>query len=468
MRIDIEPLIDGAPLGALQWRVLLLCALAAFLDGFDVTAVSQAALGMAAEWHVKAAELTWILTAAVVGIAVSALLVAPLGDYVGRRRVLLGSFLLVGFSTLMAATTHAAEPAGLWGLLSFNSLLGPKLVAVGGNQLLVWRVLTGLGLGASLPNALALGAEYAPKRSRTAMVALLACAISFGSFSAGQLAPVLTHLGGWRMIFVAGGGGALLAFLPLLLLPESPRFLVARGGDPARIGALLARLGGGYRPSAEDRFALGEGATARMPIGQLFAGRLLPATLLLWLVFFLNLGMLYLVSTWLPSLLGQWLPMDQAQRISSFFQLGGVGYGLALAALIPFFGPYRLLIVSYTLAALALLVVSSHPSAALIAVAVLLVGGINGAQVALNALSATLYPTSARASGVGWALGVGRFGAILGPVMAGTLMTHGAGPAQLLRLGIYPTLACAAAVALLWAAVARTPAAAPAATSTSP
>ena len=300
MRIDIEPLIDGAQLGALQWRVLLLCALAAFLDGYDVTAISQAALGMAPEWHVTSGELTWILTAAPIGIAVSALLVAPLGDYVGRRTVLLGSFLLVGITTLMAGSTHGGEPAGLWRLLTFQSLLGPKLVAAGGNQLLVWRFLTGLGLGASLPNALALGAEYAPKSRRTAMVALLACAISLGSFSSGQLAPFLSQHGGWRAIFWAGGAVALTAFLPLLALPESPRFLVARGVDPARISQLLTRLGGSYRPSPDDRFTLREGVGKRMPIGELLVGQLLPATLLLWVVFFLNLGMLYLVSTWLP------------------------------------------------------------------------------------------------------------------------------------------------------------------------
>jgi AAHS family 4-hydroxybenzoate transporter-like MFS transporter len=457
MRIDIEPLIDEAPLGALQWRVLLLCALAAFLDGFDVTAVSHAALGMATEWHVTSGELTWIVTSAVIGIAVSALLVAPLGDYLGRRTVLLASFLLVGLSTLMASTTHAGEPAGLWRLLTFPGLLSPKLVAAGGNQMLVWRFLTGLGLGASLPNAVALGAEYAPKRSRTAMVALLACAISLGSFAAGQLAPVLTHLGDWRDIFVAGGGVALLAFLPLLALPESPRFLVARGAAPEKISRLLSQIGSSHRPSPQDRFELADGMRTRMPIGQLLSGRLLPATLLLWLVFFLNLGMLYLVSTWLPSLLHEiGLPVAQAQRTSSLFQLGGVAYGLVLAALIRAFGPYVLLMVSYTLAAVALVVLSTHPSGTLLAAAVLFVGGINGAQVGLNALSATLYPTSARASGVGWALGVGRFGAILGPLIAGTLMTEGATAGHLLRLVAFPTLGCAVAVALLWAAMART------------
>jgi AAHS family 4-hydroxybenzoate transporter-like MFS transporter len=459
MRIDIERLIDEAPLGALQWRVLLLCALAAFLDGFDVTAISQATPAMAAEWHVTPGELRWIVTSAVIGIAASALLVAPLGDYFGRRVVLLCSFLLVGFATLMASTTHAGEPAGLFRLLSFESLLGPKLVSDGGNQLFVWRFLTGLGLGASLPNALALGAEYAPKRSRTALVALLACAISLGSATCGLLAPTLMQWGGsWRAIFVAGGSVALLAFLPLLALPESPRFLVLRGVDPGRIGRLLVQLGGGFLPGKDDQFALAEGRAARLPVSQLLSTRLLPATLLLWLVFFLNLGMLYLVSSWLPTLLNEiGLPLTQAQRTSSLFQLGGVAGGLVLAVLIKRLGPYRLLIVSYTLGALALLALSTRPVGLLLGIAVIFIGnGINGAQVALNALAATLYPTAARASGVGWALGVGRFGAILGPLIAGALLAQGGSAAHVLWLVAFPALGCAAAVALLWAAVART------------
>jgi AAHS family 4-hydroxybenzoate transporter-like MFS transporter len=458
MRIDIEPLIDEAPIGSLQVRVLLLCALAAYLDGFDVSAMASATPSVAKEWHVVPGALSLIVTAAVMGIAVSSLLVSPLGDYFGRRAVLLASFALVGLATLMASTTTASNPSPLFRVLSFSGLLGPTLVSHGANQLFFWRFLTGLGLGASLPNALALGAEYAPKRLRTALVALLACAISLGSASSNLLAPTLIQAAGWRAIFTAGGVLALLAWVPLLLwLPESPRFLVVRGAAPGKIAALLAKLGSSYRPGVEDRFTLAEPTPSGMPVGQLLTARLAPATLLLWLVFFFNLGLLYLVSTWLPTLLNEiGLPLGEALHTAALFQLGGVAGGLVLAALIKRTGPFVLLIVSYTLGALALLLLSLHPSAALIALAVLFTGnGINGAQVALNALSATLYPTSARASGVGWALGIGRFGAILGPLIVGTLMFSGASAAHVIWLAALPTLGCAAVIALLRLAVMR-------------
>jgi AAHS family 4-hydroxybenzoate transporter-like MFS transporter len=458
MRIDIEQLIDEARLGPLHARVLLLCALAAFLDGFDVATMAAVTPSVAKEWGLVPGALTLIATAAVMGIAVSALLVSPLGDYFGRRVVLLGSFALVGFATLMAATTAAGSPSAIWHALSFSGLLGPQLVSHGGNQLFVWRFLTGLGLGASLPNALALGAEYSPKRSRTALVALLACAISLGSGTATMLAPNLMQLGGWRALFITGGVVALVAWLPLLALPESPRFLVLRGAAPRKIGQLLEKFGTSYRYTSEDRFTLVEPAGTRMPVAQLLAGRLLPATLLLWLVFFLNLGLLYLFSTWLTTLLNQGgLPLPVAQRTAAMFQLGGVAGGFVLALLIKRLGPFVLLAASYTLAALAMVGLSLNIAAfPLVVVAVLIIGnGINGAQVALNALSATLYPTAARASGVGWALGIGRFGAIVGPLMAGTLMYTGAPPGHVFWVAALPTLGCAIAVAVLRMAVVR-------------
>src|SRR3981081_4266199 len=137
MPVDIEQVIDGARLGPLHWRVLILCALVTLLDGFDIQAMASATPSLAPDWHVSPGELRWIMTAALIGIGGSALLVSPLGDYFGRRTLLLGSFALVGVATLLAATSHAP------------------------NELFTWRLLTGIGLGASLPNALALTAEFA-------------------------------------------------------------------------------------------------------------------------------------------------------------------------------------------------------------------------------------------------------------------------------------------------------------------
>src|SRR3569833_651881 len=218
MRLDIEQVIDGARLGPLHWRVLFLCALVTLLDGYDIQAMAAVTPTLAADWHVPPSDLRWIISAALVGIAGAARIVSPLGDYFGRRTVLLGSFALVGVATLLAASAHNAT------------------------ELFIWRFVTGIGLGTSLPNALALTAEYAPVRSRTMLVALMACGISVGAAGSAYAAPMVIDLGGWRAVFAVGGGLAVLAWFPLFALPESLRFLVARGRDPQRIGKLLERL----------------------------------------------------------------------------------------------------------------------------------------------------------------------------------------------------------------------------------
>jgi AAHS family 4-hydroxybenzoate transporter-like MFS transporter len=435
MRFDIEKLMDGSRLSPLHVRVLILCGLAAFLDGYDVAVMASATPSVAAAWHIHPGDLRWIVTAAVIGIAASALIVSPLGDYFGRRVVLLTSFAVVGVATLMASTANSE------------------------NELFVWRLLTGIGLGASLPNALALGAEYAPAKSRTALVALLACGISLGSAMSGLVAPPILDLGGWRALFITGGLVALLAWLPLFALPESLRFLTARRRSPEKIGRLLEKLNASYKYAPGHTFTLPEQPpSGKLSVSYLLTPRLAPATLLLWLVFFLNLGLLYLMSTWLSTLLNEdGLPLAQALRTAAMFQIGGVVGGFGLAWLMQRWGPYLVLSVSYTLTAGALAMLGTHVSNPVLLVLFILVtgNGINGGQVALNAVSATLYPTAARATGVGWALGVGRFGAIVGPFAAGSLMAAGIKLGHLFWLAIIPTLICAIAVTLLRLAVNR-------------
>ena len=442
MTLDIERVIDGAKLGPLHWRVLGLCALVTLLDGFDIQAMASATPSLAADWHVAPGELRWIITAALIGIAGSALIVSPLGDYCGRRTVLLGSFALVGIATLLAATSHTP------------------------NELFAWRFLTGIGLGASLPNALAHTAEYAPARSRTVLVALMACGISLGAATSGFAAPALIEFGGWRAVFAAGGVLAALAWLPLFALPESLRFLVARRRDPNSIAKLLQRLDRTHRHNESQTYIMLERPAGRLSVGELLTPRLAPATLLLWLVFFLNLGLLYLLSSWLPTLLRQsGLPLPAALRIAAMFQIGGVVGGFALAWLMQRWGPFSVLCVSYALTAIALAILGAGvPDAALTTLLIVVMGnGVVGGQVALNVLSATLYPTTARATGVGWALGMGRFGGIIAPLAAGQLMAAGIPIGHLFWLAIVPALICAGSVALLRSAVTRSRAMAPAA-----
>jgi AAHS family 4-hydroxybenzoate transporter-like MFS transporter len=434
VQIDIEDFMDRTRMGALHVRVLVLCALVAFLDGYDLQSMASAIPTLAADWTMPPGDLRWIVTAALMGVAGAALFVSPLGDYIGRRAMLLVSFGLVGVATVMTATANDE------------------------NALFVWRLVTGVGLGASMPNALALAAEYVPASRRIAFITLLAGGLSLGGACSGFLAPALIELGGWRAIFATGGAAMLLLWLPLLALPESPRFMVARAKDPRAVGHLLERLDRGYRYSTGHVFTLPTGHSSKVSVQHLFIDGLAPVTVTLWIIFFLNLGLLFLLASWLPVLMkARGLPLEDALRHAALFQIGGVIGGFLLAWLIKKWGPYVVLITTYAATAATLLIMSAPAAAsAMLIVSLLVIGnGVVGGQAALNGLASHLYPTRDRATGVGWALGVGRFGAILAPVIGGAFLGANASPKSVFVLAMLLAACCAAGVAAVRWAVKR-------------
>ena len=427
MRVDVEQIIERSRLGPLQWRVLILCALVTLLDGFDLQALASVIPTLAADWGVTPGALRWIVTAAMIGVAAAALFLSPVGDYVGRRTMLIVSFALVAFCMVMTATASSTT------------------------ELFIWRFVTGLGLGASIPNAFAITAEYMPARQRAATVTLMACGIALGAALSGGLAPFLIEFGGWRAVFAWGGAIMIVLWFPLLALPESPRFLVARGRDPRLIGRLVERLDSSFRHEDGFTYTIAEPESTSLSVAQLFMRGRARSTLLLWMVFFLNLGLLHLLANWLPTLLNQRLPLQQALHGSAMFQIGGILGALVFALAMKRWGVFRVLAVSYLLTAGALALMGGHVTeVAWLFVLVLLTGsGIVGGQTALNALGATMYPTTARATGIGWALGIGRFGAILAPLVGGAMLAAGLAPERVFALAIGPTLVCAGVVALL-------------------
>jgi AAHS family 4-hydroxybenzoate transporter-like MFS transporter len=427
MQVDVEQIIERSRLGPLQWRVLILCALVTLLDGFDLQAMASVIPTLAADWDVAPGSLRWIVTAALIGVAAAALFLSPLGDYAGRRTLLIASFALVAVSMLLTATASSAT------------------------ELLVWRFLTGLGLGASIPNAFAITAEYVPARQRAATVTLMACGIALGAALSGGLAPYLIGLGGWQAMFAFGGAIMLVLWLPLLALPESPRFLIARARDPRLIGQLVERIDRRFRHEQGFTYTIAEPESKSLSVTQLFTDGRARATLLLWTVFFVNLGLLHLLANWLPTLLSLRLPLQQALHGSAMFQVGGIVGAIAFALAMKRWGMFRVLAVSYvaTAAALTLLGTDIAAVAGLFALVLATGSGIVGGQTALNALGATMYPTTARSTGVGWALGIGRFGAILAPLVGGALLASGIAAEMVFVLAIAPTLVCAAVIVLL-------------------
>lgn len=400
-RRELQALIDAAPIGAMQWRVIICCFLVVMMDGFDTAAIGFIAPAIREHWQLSAADLAPLFGAGLLGLTAGALLCGPLSDKLGRKRVI-------------------EWCVALFGLFSLLSAFSPNL-----EMLIVLRFLTGLGLGGAMPNTITMTSEYLPSRRRGALVTLMFCGFTLGSALGGIVSAQLVAVIGWHGILVLGGVLPLALFFGLLVaLPESPRWLVRRQRPPAQISRTLSAMTGERYEDTE--FWLDEpAATQKGSISQLFTGRQLTITLMLWVVFFMSLLIIYLLSSWMPTLLNhRGIDLQHASWVTAAFQVGGTLGALLLGVLIDKFNPFWVLAVSYALGAVCIVMIGlSENGLWLMALAIFGTGiGISGSQVGLNALTATLYPTQSRATGVSWSNAIGRCGAIVGSVSGGMMM----------------------------------------------
>ncbi len=400
--VDVAAFIDAQPVGAFQIKLLLTCATVLFLDGFDTTAIGYVAPALAKELNLSRAALGPVFSAGLFGLMIGALLLGPLADRIGRKRIIIFSTLAFGIGTLVTALVNDV------------------------GTLLVVRLLTGLGLGGAMPNTIALTSEFSPHRRRATMVMVMFVGFSIGAALGGLLAAALIPHFGWRSVFVVGGAAPLL-LAPILAwrLPESVRFLALTGRADARVAELLTLVNARAGFAAGQRFVVDEPALKGMPVQHLFrAGRTVP-TLLLWVVFFMSLLEIYFVSNWLPTVLNDLgASISTAAAIGSMFQLGGVVGTFVLGSIIDRFS-FRALALVYFIAVFAVGAIGQLGHAAIPVTIAIFVAGfcIVGGQIAANALAAGFYPTSVRATGVGWALGIGRIGSIVGPLVGGVLLS---------------------------------------------
>ncbi|MDE2063678.1 MAG: MFS transporter, partial [Bradyrhizobium sp.] len=278
--IDVAAFIDAQPVGAFQIRLLLTCATVLLLDGFDTTAIGYVAPALAKEWHIGKAALGPVLSAGLFGLMIGALLLGPLADRIGRKKIIILSTLAFGIGTLITSLVNDV------------------------NTLLAIRVLTGLGLGGAMPNTVALTSEFSPHRRRATMVMVMFVGFSIGAALGGFLAAALIPQFGWRSVFVVGGVAPLL-LAPVLAfrLPESVRLLALTGRANARVAGLISRINASVRFTAGTRFVVNEPELKGVPVQHLFSDGRMLATLLLWVVFFMSLLNLYLLSSWLPTVL---------------------------------------------------------------------------------------------------------------------------------------------------------------------
>jgi AAHS family 4-hydroxybenzoate transporter-like MFS transporter len=425
---DVRQFIDEQPVGRYQLMVATMCSLIVFVDGFDAQAMGYVAPALSAAMQIPRSVLGPVISSGLVGMMIGAMVSGPLADHWGRRPVLIGCVLIFGIGSLLTATAQSIE------------------VLAG------FRFLTGLGMGGAMPNAIALTSEYMPHRRRGTAVTTMICGFSLGAAIGGFVAASIIPRFGWPAVFVVGGVAPLLiAAAAFVWLPDSIRFLLVKGGSEDRAREYLARIA----PGAALPQALSAGHDERAPNGafavaQLFAHRRAAGTLLIWTVYFMNLLNLYFLNSWLPTIISDTdVPVATAIRLTALFQVGGIGGALVLGAILDRVFSFWILAACYLWAAVCVFFIGASGTSPLwLGLTIASAGlGIIGGQNACHALTAGFYPTTIRSTGVGWALGIGRIGSIVGPVLGGLLLARGTPVGRVFWAAAVPALIATLAAA---------------------
>lgn len=430
--IDVEALIDGQKFGAFQVRVLVLAVLALVIDGYDVQIMPFAAPSLVKTWHVSRAAFGPVFSASLFGILFGAPLFGWIGDRVGRKAcILVGSV--------------------VYGVLSLGLLLVHDL-----HSLLVLRFLTGVGMGGVFPNAIAIAAELAPRQRRAGMAAFMGTGITIGGIIPGLIVAQLPPGPVYQQLFLFGGVAPLvLAVLLAAGLPESIAFLIERGGSKARIASLARQIDPRLGAGPDDDFVLpARPAKEAGGYAALFAGKMAWITPLLWLMFAASLLSLFMLTSWMPLLLeASGFSAKAAAVANSLFQVGGTVAGIVAGLTMGRLGA-RAPLILFVLALAAVAVAARAPlsDGGLTAVIVVVGFCVTGLQCSLNGTAGLAYPTPVRSRGLGMALGVGRVGSVIGPLLAGAMVSTGVTSARDLFLLPLLPLALGAVAAVIVAA----------------
>lgn len=424
--VDVQSFIDRHPFSPFQWFVFALCFLIVLLDGFDTAAIGYVAPSLLKEWGMTKPQLGPVLSAALFGLAAGALSAGPLADRLGRKRVLVGSVFVLGLFTLLSSQAHDLQ------------------------QLVVLRFLTGVGLGAAMPNAVTLMSEFCPSRHRALLTNAMFCGFPLGAALGGFLAAWMIPQWGWRSVLLLGGSAPLLLVLVLVLvLPESVRYMVAKGQPHARIAAVLGRISATASGiAAFHQSEIRQEVAGKQGLGVVLSPAYRTGSLMLWLAYFMGLVIFYGVVNWMPVLFKEGgIDPKVAMQISALFPLGGVGAVLS-GWLMDRFNANRIIAIGFLLTALSIYAVGqSVGNVGLLMVVVFVAGTVmNTAQSSLPALAAAFYPTQGRATGVAWMLGIGRFGGIAGSFLVAELARQKLGFDQVFLVLAIPALIAAVAL----------------------
>lgn len=422
--LDVRRLIDDRPLTGFQRLLVFVGFLVVLCDGFDAVILGFIVPQLRVDWSVSHHALGIVLSAGLIGQAAGAMIAGPLADHYGRKWVIVLSVAWFGAWTLATAASGGID------------------------SMLAFRFLTGLGLGAAMPNASTLVAEYAPTRSRSLLVTLTLCGFAAGAALGGFISAWMIPRMGWRGVLVLGGLAPLIgAGFLIAWLPESIGYLATRHAFRDRVASVVERLAPGLATGGAT-FSYGrdepESAGA---IGMILSPRYRFGTAMLWTGYFSVLFMAYLLSSWLPSLIkeGAGYSVADAAVAAAVFQVGGPIGSVCIGWAMDRWSKGRTLGCVFLCGVAGMLALGHLDlSYALLCFVIGLLGFcVNGGSVGMNALAASFYPTAFRATGTCWMVGVGRIGATLSAVTGGELLGAGWTASQVFTLLAAPALLAA-------------------------
>ena len=376
--VNVQTFLNEHRFSSFQWLIFILCFVIVLLDGFDTAAIGYIAPSLIKEWGVNKSALGPVLSAALFGLAIGALSAGPLADRFGRKLVL-----VVAVGIFALACLAAAFSADL-------------------TELTALRFVTGIGLGAAMPNSVTLMSEYCPGQRRAVLTNTMFCGFPLGAAFGGFLAAWMIPQWGWRSVLGLGGVTPLvLAVLMLVLLPESVRYMVAKSHAIERIRAVLSRIAG--RPVTATDFVMTETKSAggKSGLGVVFSGSYAMGSVMLWLAYFMGLVIFYALINWMPILFKEsGIDPKASTLITALFPLGGVG-AIFFGWLMDRFNGNRIIALGYVLTAVSVFAIGQVVGNMGLLVLAVFVAGIlmNTAQSSMPALAAGFYPTQGRVRG---------------------------------------------------------------------
>ena len=400
-QIDVHKLADEARFNRFHGLVLFWCALVIIFDGYDLAVVGIALPSIMKDLGVDPTQAGFMVSSALFGMVFGAIFLGTVADRIGRRKAM--AICIALFSLFTAAAGLTKDPV-MFSLVRF---------------------LAGIGIGGVMPNVVAHMTEYSPKKIRATLVTLMFSGYAVGGLVAALLGKGLIESYGWQSVFFAAGLPVILIPFILKSLPESMPFLLARGQHD-ELKAIASRLEPSYRPAASDRFTVpAEDKADSAPIRHLFKDGRGFSTAMFWIAFFMCLFMVYALSSWLTKLMaGAGYSLGSALTFVLVLNFGAIIGAVGGGWLADRFHIKYVLAAMYALAAVSITLLGlPMPTMALFFVVGLAGASTIGTQIVANAYTGQFYPMAVRSTGLGWALGIGRTGAILAPIVIGVLVS---------------------------------------------